>query len=80
MLRLFLIPKENHILFSGQFCYRLSDDFQTGSSGIILALEGILKDNPLYWLPLINIDDFYKNTKYSHDVGCVNAAPTTIKQ
>ncbi|NRR23037.1 class III lanthionine synthetase LanKC [Brevibacillus sp. MS2.2] len=80
LLRLFLIPKENHILFPGQFCYRLSNDFQTGSSGIILALEGILKDNPLYWLPLINIDDFYKNTKYRQDEVCVNAAPTTIKQ
>ncbi|MGE7624851.1 class III lanthionine synthetase LanKC [Viridibacillus sp. NPDC096237] len=67
LLSLFLIPKENHILCPGQFCYRLSDDLFSGSAGIILALSGILKDNPLYWLPLVNIDSFYKNTKF-HEI------------
>lgn len=62
-LDLFLIYKENHILFPGNFCYRLSDDLYSGSSGIILALKGILESNPLYWLPIININSFLSKTK-----------------
>lgn len=62
-LDLFLIHKENHTLFPGNFCYRLSDDLYSGSAGIILALNGILYSNPLYWLPIININSFIKKTK-----------------
>lgn len=62
-LNLFLIRREDEIRFPGNFCYRLSDDLYTGSSGIILALCAILKSNPLYWLPIINIDSFIIKTK-----------------
>ncbi|MBS3678770.1 class III lanthionine synthetase LanKC [Ornithinibacillus massiliensis] len=67
LISLFFICKRDHILIPGYLCYRLSDDFQTGGSGIILALQGILKDNPLYTLPLINIDSFYNRTSFLKD-------------
>ncbi|WP_244996305.1 class III lanthionine synthetase LanKC [Paenibacillus woosongensis] len=63
-LNLFLIFKENHCLFPGNFCYRLSDDLYSGSAGIILGLQGILESNPLYWLPVININQFVTKTRY----------------
>ncbi|AMX00148.1 class III lanthionine synthetase LanKC [Rummeliibacillus stabekisii] len=64
-LNLFLIHKENQILFPGNFCYRLSDDLYSGSAGIILGLKGILEANPLYWLPIIDINSFVSKTKSS---------------
>lgn len=64
LLNLFLIDRENHILFPGNFCYRLSDDLFSGSSGIILALQSIIENNPLYWLPIINPNNFYETTKF----------------
>ncbi|MEK3906711.1 class III lanthionine synthetase LanKC [Oceanobacillus sp. FSL W7-1309] len=72
LINLFLIYKEDHILIPGNLCYRLSDDFQTGSSGIILALEGILEDNPLYTLPLINIVSFYNRTGFLQETYTLN--------
>ncbi|MEK4275810.1 class III lanthionine synthetase LanKC [Paenibacillus sp. FSL R7-0026] len=67
LLNLFLIDKNGYYVYPGQFSYRLADDVYTGSSGIILALMGIVKDNPLYWLPLVNSDEFLTRTK-AHDV------------
>ncbi|SET47921.1 Lanthionine synthetase C-like protein [Oceanobacillus limi] len=61
-LDLFLIRKEDQILFPGNFCYRLSDDVYSGSSGILLALKGIVDLNPLFWLPIINSNDFITRT------------------
>ncbi|GAA0133983.1 class III lanthionine synthetase LanKC [Paenibacillus sp. YSY-4.3] len=63
-LNLFLISKENYYLFPGNFCYRLSDDLYSGSAGIVLGLQGILESNPLYWLPIININQFVAKTRY----------------
>ncbi|OPG94436.1 hypothetical protein B2I21_31110 [Chryseobacterium mucoviscidosis] len=63
LLNIFLIDKNGYYVYPGQFSYRLADDVYTGSSGIILALMGIVKDNPLYWLPLVNIDEFTARTK-----------------
>ncbi|MEK4500544.1 class III lanthionine synthetase LanKC [Bacillus sp. FSL R12-0069] len=63
LLNLFLIEKKGYYVYPGQFSYRLSDDVYTGSSGIILALMGVVKDNPIYWLPLINSDEFLARTK-----------------
>lgn len=63
LLNIFLIDKKEHYVYPGQFSYRLSDDVYTGSSGIILALMGIAKGNPLYWLPLVNSDEFLARTK-----------------
>ncbi|KLU56074.1 hypothetical protein EL84_29380 [Paenibacillus sp. VT-400] len=62
LLHIFLIDKNEYCVYPGQFSYRLSDDVYTGSSGIILALMGIIKDNPLYWLPLVNSDEFLTRT------------------
>lgn len=63
LLNIFLIEKNNYYVYPGQFSYRLSDDVYTGSSGIVLALMGIVKSNPLYWLPLVNTDKFLAETK-----------------
>jgi len=63
-LNLFLIRREESILSPGNFCYRLSNDIYSGSAGIILALNSILKSNPLHWLPIINIDSFVKKTGF----------------
>ncbi|GIO25323.1 lanthionine synthetase C family protein [Oceanobacillus sp. J11TS1] len=73
LLNIFLIEKNGYYVYPGQFSYRLADDVYTGSSGIILALMGIAKDNPLYWLPLINSDAFLARTK-------AKALSTTIEQ
>ncbi|WP_430742704.1 class III lanthionine synthetase LanKC [Bacillus atrophaeus] len=63
LLNIFLIEKNGYYVYPGQFSYRLADDVYSGSSGIILALLGIVKDNPLYWLPLVNSDEFLVRTK-----------------
>lgn len=63
LLNLFLIEKHDYYVYPGQFSYRLADDVYTGSSGIVLALMGVVKGNPLYWLPLINSDEFLARTK-----------------
>ncbi|MBG9456852.1 hypothetical protein ABE61_23430 [Lysinibacillus sphaericus] len=63
LLNIFLIEKNGYYVYPGQFSYRLSDDVYTGSSGIILALMGVVKENPLYWLPLVNSDEFLARTK-----------------
>ncbi|MCP6683806.1 class III lanthionine synthetase LanKC [Bacillus nakamurai] len=63
LLNIFLIKKNDYYVYPGQFSYRLSDDVYTGSSGIVLALMGIVKSNPLYWLPLVNSDEFLVKTK-----------------
>ncbi|WP_341518397.1 class III lanthionine synthetase LanKC [Bacillus paramobilis] len=63
-LNLFLIKEANALSFPGNFCYRLSDDMYSGSAGIILALNGILKSNPLHWLPIINVNSFVEKTGY----------------
>ncbi|BFH68402.1 hypothetical protein J27TS7_48690 [Paenibacillus dendritiformis] len=63
LLNIFLIEKNGYYVYPGQFSFRLADDVYTGSSGIILALMGVVKDNPLYWLPLINSDQFLERTK-----------------
>lgn len=63
LLHIFIIEKNGYYVYPGQFSYRLADDVYTGSSGIILASMGVVKDNPLYWLPLINSDEFLEKTK-----------------
>ncbi|SDY37332.1 class III lanthionine synthetase LanKC [Thermoactinomyces sp. DSM 45892] len=67
LLNLYLIDKKNYLSFPGQFSFRLSDDLFSGSSGIVLALKGILNENPLYWLPIINIDKFYEDTRFNRE-------------
>ncbi|MFJ7667360.1 class III lanthionine synthetase LanKC [Lysinibacillus sp. NPDC097195] len=63
LLNLFLIEKNNYYVYPGQFSFRLADDVYTGSSGIVLALMGVVRENPLYWLPLINSEEFFARTK-----------------
>lgn len=63
LLNIFLIEKDGYYVYPGQFSYRLADDVYTGSSGIILGLMGVVNDNPLYWLPLVNSDKFLERTK-----------------
>lgn len=55
-LKLYLINDYDKLLCPGNFSYKLSSDIYSGSSGIVLALQGILNNNPLCWLPLININ------------------------
>jgi tRNA A-37 threonylcarbamoyl transferase component Bud32 len=64
LLNLYLLKKETHILFPGNLGYRLSHDVYSGSSGIVLALESLIRENSLYWLPIINPNLFYNKTKY----------------
>ncbi|WP_270170545.1 class III lanthionine synthetase LanKC [Paenibacillus sp. SYP-B4298] len=64
LIHVFLIEKNGYYVYPGQFSYRLSDDVYTGSSGIILALMSSIKDNPLYWIPLVNSDNFIEKTKF----------------
>ncbi|MCM3133511.1 class III lanthionine synthetase LanKC [Paenibacillus polysaccharolyticus] len=66
LLNIFLIDRQEYYVYPGQFSYRLADDVYSGSSGIILALMCIVKNNPLYWLPLINPDEFMAKTKANH--------------
>ncbi|WP_106769122.1 class III lanthionine synthetase LanKC [Paenibacillus faecalis] len=63
-LNLFFIRRENQLLFPGNFCYRLSHDLYSGSSGIMLGLKGVLESNPLYWLPIIHVNRFITKTDY----------------
>ncbi|MED1226237.1 lanthionine synthetase C family protein [Bacillus nakamurai] len=62
-LELFLIRKDDQVLFPGNFSFRLADDYYSGSAGIILGINSIQFSNPLYWLPIIKIDSFLKKTK-----------------
>ncbi|PRR88599.1 MULTISPECIES: class III lanthionine synthetase LanKC [unclassified Bacillus (in: firmicutes)] len=62
-LELFLIYKDDQILFPGNFCYRLSDDFYSGSAGIILGIKSLQYSNPMYWLPIIHVDQFLEKTR-----------------
>lgn len=66
LLNIFLIEKNGYYVYPGQFSYRLADDIYTGSSGIILALMGIVKENPVYWMPLVNSDEFLERTKFNN--------------
>lgn len=66
-LELFLIHKDNQILFPGNFCYRLADDYYSGSAGIILGLKSIELSNPMYWLPIINTSGFLEKTKFAKE-------------
>lgn len=63
LLSLFVIDKTEHLSFPGNFSYRLSDDILTGSSGIIMGMNSVLKNNPLYWLPIANVSQFMLKTK-----------------
>lgn len=51
-LRPFLIEIEDKIFISGRVGYRLSSDFFSGVSGVILAIESARRKNPIAWLPL----------------------------
>ncbi|PRR97236.1 class III lanthionine synthetase LanKC [Bacillus halotolerans] len=62
-LELFLIRKDDQVLFPGNFSFRLADDYYSGSAGIILGINSIKFSNPLYWLPIIKIDSFLNKTK-----------------
>ncbi|MES5397972.1 class III lanthionine synthetase LanKC [Bacillus amyloliquefaciens] len=62
-LELFLIRKDDQVLFPGNFSFRLADDYYSGSAGIILGINSIQFSNPLYWLPIIKIDSFLRKTK-----------------
>ncbi|QDP39175.1 lanthionine synthetase C family protein [Radiobacillus deserti] len=68
LLNLYLVKREDHLLFPGNFGYRLSDDLFSGSSGIVLAIESLLRKNNLYWLPIINPTLFYKQTMHQSKV------------
>lgn len=66
-LQLFLVARQDQVHFSGNFGYRLSEDWYTGSAGIMLALQGLQESNPLYWLPLIHINQFVAKTSYKRN-------------
>lgn len=55
-LNVHLIKNELELLCPGNLSYKLSSDLYSGNAGLILALNGILKSNPLFWLPIININ------------------------
>lgn len=56
-LSLYLVPQEQKgMLCPGNFSYRFSEDIFSGSSGLMLALQGMKKNNPLMWLPFIDIN------------------------
>lgn len=48
----FFIEKQDKIFISGRIGYRLSSDFFSGVSGVILAIESARRKNPISWLPL----------------------------
>lgn len=49
-----VVDKENDILAPGLFGVKASMDYETGSAGILLVLDGSLNDNPTWsaWFPL----------------------------
>lgn len=56
-LSLYLVSQEKKgMLCPGNFSYRFSEDIFSGSSGIMLALEGMKQNNPFMWMPLIDIN------------------------
>lgn len=55
-LKLYLISRDTGIYCPGGYSYKLSLDLFSGSSGILLGLDGIEKKNPLNWIPLVNIN------------------------
>lgn len=63
-LDLFLIQRDSQILFPGNFCYKLADDYYSGSAGIILGLRSIEIENPIFWLPIINVNTFLEKTNF----------------
>lgn len=65
LVELFIIDRASYYKYSGQFSYRISDDVYSGSSGIILGLKSIVNENPLNWLPLINIEKFVNQCGYT---------------
>lgn len=63
LLEMFIIDRNSHYKYAGQFSYRISDDVYSGSAGIILGMLSIENDNPLYWLPLVNVNNFIRMLK-----------------
>src|SRR5699024_3155712 len=47
LLNIHMIRKDCYLIYPGKFSYRLVDDVSTGSSGIILALMEVIKDNQI---------------------------------
>lgn len=58
LIEMFIIDRNNHYKYAGQFSYRISDDVYSGSAGIIMGILSVENNNPLYWLPLINPNNF----------------------
>lgn len=63
LIEMFIIDRNNHYKYAGQFSYRISDDVYSGSAGIIMGILSIENNNPLYWLPLINPNNFMSMLK-----------------
>ena len=49
-LDIFLVEKDGSVYLPTRGAYRLSSDFQSGASGILLGIECAIQKNPLNWL------------------------------
>ncbi len=54
VLNLFLIEKDNKFLVSGKMFYKASNDFYTGTAGIILGLLAFKNKDSFLCLPMVN--------------------------
>lgn len=59
LLNLFLVSQKDYLIFPGQFSFRFSFDFMTGSAGVSLALSSMISHNPMKWIPCINNNNFF---------------------
>lgn len=53
-LNLYLLKEKDSLYLPGDYCYRLSSDLFSGSSGLILVLNDIQEKRKLSWLPVPN--------------------------
>ncbi|ELJ9287062.1 class III lanthionine synthetase LanKC [Staphylococcus pseudintermedius] len=59
-LKLHLIETDNEIHVPGDYCYRLSNDLLSGSSGLLLVINDIINKTNFSWLPIPNYKKIFK--------------------
>lgn len=59
LLNLFLAVKEDYLLFPSDLNYRFCFDYFTGSSGVLSAIDCLVKNNLYAWIPCINNKDLF---------------------
>lgn len=67
-LNLYLLEENNKFYLPGDYCYRISGDIFSGSSGLLLALNDIQTKKWFSWLPICNIDKIIPTKRVEEEI------------